>query len=122
MSDIRYVASPNPLSPPSPLRGFTIRLTLPSYAGILHEINSEESTVSLQNVKSFGSEGRRGNPDDEVPASDQIYDYIVFRGTDVKDLRIDHPPEPPKQSRPPVMPNDPAIVGVSLCPFSSPAR
>ncbi|KAK0740715.1 Scd6-like Sm domain-containing protein [Schizothecium vesticola] len=81
------------------------------YAGILHEINSEESTVSLQNVKSFGSEGRRGNPDDEVPASDQIYDYIVFRGTDVKDLRIDHPPEPPKQNRPPVMPNDPAIVG-----------
>ncbi|KAI5203724.1 hypothetical protein AUEXF2481DRAFT_26086 [Aureobasidium subglaciale EXF-2481] len=82
------------------------------YVGTLHEINSENSTVALENVKSFGTEGRRGNPDDEIPPNDQIYDYIVFRGSDVKDLTI---VEPPKENKPqpPQMPNDPAILGVS---------
>jgi protein LSM14 len=82
------------------------------YVGTLHEINSENSTVALENVKSFGTEGRRGNPDDEIPPNDQIYDYIVFRGSDVKDLTI---VEPPKENKPqpPQVPNDPAILGVS---------
>ncbi|KAI4720442.1 hypothetical protein E4T48_03335 [Aureobasidium sp. EXF-10727] len=82
------------------------------YVGTLHEINSENSTVALENVKSFGTEGRRGNPDDEIPPNDQIYDYIVFRGSDVKDLTI---VEPPKENKPqpPQMPNDPAILGAA---------
>ncbi|KAH0378891.1 hypothetical protein KCU92_g8467, partial [Aureobasidium melanogenum] len=82
------------------------------YLGTLHEINSENSTVALENVKSFGTEGRRGNPDDEIPPNDQIYDYIVFRGSDVKDLTI---VEPPKENKPqaPQMPNDPAILGAA---------
>lgn len=79
--------------------------------GTLVEINSAESTVSLQNVQSHGSEGRKNDPEEEVPASSQIYDFIVFRGSDVKDLRIEDA-APPKENLPP-MPNDPAIVGVS---------
>ncbi|KAL2891390.1 Protein SCD6 [Ceratocystis lukuohia] len=78
------------------------------YVGTLHEINSEESTVSLENVQSFGTEGREGEGP-AVPASDQVYEYIVFRGSDVKDLRIDQPPAP--QPQPPAVPNDPAILG-----------
>ena len=54
------------------------------YVGTLHEINSADSTVSLEHVKSWGSEGRKGNPDEEIPPSDQVYEYIVFRGSDVK--------------------------------------
>ncbi|KAI1352759.1 Scd6-like Sm domain-containing protein [Xylaria sp. FL0043] len=88
------------------------------YSGILHEINSEESTVSLENVKSYGTEGRRGNPADEVAASDQVYEYIVFRGSDVKDLRIEEAPAPPKENQPPV-PNDPAIVGARTRPVGA---
>jgi len=84
---------------------------------MLHEINSEESTVSLENVRSYGTEGRRGNPDEELPASDQVYEYIVFRGSDVKDLRIEEGPAT-KENKPPVVPDDPAIVGVSLFPSS----
>lgn len=59
---------------------------------------------------SFGTEGRR--PEDEVAPTDTVYDYIVFRGSDVKDLRIETPKEnqPPK----PKVPDDPAILGVSL--------
>ncbi|KAI9699363.1 MAG: hypothetical protein M1836_002974 [Candelina mexicana] len=78
------------------------------YVGTLHEINSETSTVALENVVSFGTEGRRANSDDEIAPSDSVYEYIVFRGSDVKDLRIE---EPPKENKPPQVPDDPAILG-----------
>ena len=69
--------------------------------------------MALEQVVSYGTEGRR--PDDEIPPSlENVYEYIVFRGSDVKDLRIEGGPiehEPPK---PPKMPDDPAILGVSL--------
>ncbi|QUC16464.1 uncharacterized protein UV8b_00705 [Ustilaginoidea virens] len=81
------------------------------YVGTLHEINSDDSTVSLENVRSYGTEGRRGRPQEEISPSDQVYEYIVFRGSDVKDLRIEEHPGI-KETKPPVMPNDPAIVGV----------
>ncbi|KAI1461226.1 Scd6-like Sm domain-containing protein [Annulohypoxylon moriforme] len=90
------------------------------YSGILHEINSEESTVSLENVKSFGTEGRKGNPDEEIAPSDQVYEYIVFRGSDVKDLRIEQAPAPPKENQPPKVPDDPAIVGARTRPQGPP--
>ncbi|KAL2024123.1 hypothetical protein VTK56DRAFT_9903 [Thermocarpiscus australiensis] len=89
------------------------------YVGTLHNINSDDSTVSLENVRSYGTEGRKANPEDEVPPSDQVYEYIVFRGTDVKDLRIEEGPAAGKENKPPVVPNDPAIVGVSIASLSS---
>ncbi|KAL1864838.1 hypothetical protein VTK73DRAFT_5618 [Phialemonium thermophilum] len=91
------------------------------YVGLLHEINSDESTVSLENVKSFGTEGRKGRPEEEVPPSDEIYEYVIFRGTDVKDLRIEEGPSAVKENKPPAMPNDPAIVGARARPQNPPA-
>ncbi|KAI8082695.1 Scd6-like Sm domain-containing protein [Halteromyces radiatus] len=76
------------------------------YVGTLHSINTSDSTVSLENVRSFGTEGRRGNPDDEVMASDTVFDFVVFRGSDIKDLQVFEapvkaaPPPPPPPSRP----------------------
>lgn len=73
------------------------------YVGVLHDINSQESTVSLRNVRSYGTEGRV--PGQELPASDHIYEYIVFRGSDVKDLTVSDPtssPAPPPANDPPV--------------------
>ncbi|EOO03645.1 putative g2 m phase checkpoint control protein [Phaeoacremonium minimum UCRPA7] len=81
------------------------------YVGILHEINSSDSTVSLENVRSFGTEGRKGDVSEEVAPSDQVYEYIVFRGSDVKDLRIEEGPGSVKENKPPAVPNDPAILG-----------
>ena len=81
------------------------------YVGTLVDINSEDSTVALEDVRSFGTEGRRSG-EDEIPPSAAPYEYIIFRGSDVKDLRIEEAPKEAKPAPPPV-PNDPAILGVS---------
>ena len=72
--------------------------------------------MALEQVVSFGTEGRR--PDDEVPPSDNVYEYIVFRGSDVKDLRIEETPKENKPPQPPKVPDDPAILEVSLFIFT----
>lgn len=87
----------------------------PSYVGTLHKIDSESSTVALEDVKSYGTEGRRSG-DEEVAASDKVYNFIVFRGSDVKDLRIEKSALV-KENKPPQVPDDPAIIGVSALPF-----
>jgi protein LSM14 len=90
-----------------------------SYVGTLHEINPEASTIALENVLSFGTEGRRGNPAEEIPAFSSVYEYIVFRGSDVKDISIAEDVKENAQPEPPQVPNDPAILGVSDCPRST---
>ncbi|KAF9913899.1 hypothetical protein BX616_009364 [Lobosporangium transversale] len=85
------------------------------YVGILHHLNPTDSTVALEQVKSYGTEGRRGNPAEEVPPNDNIFDYIVFRGSDVKDLHVCEPPAPQPPVRPQV-PDDPAILGTTAPP------
>jgi len=87
-------------------------LTVSSYVGVLHEINSENHTVALERVTSFGTEDRKA-PAETIPGSDQVYEYIVFRGSDVKELTIVAPPgAQPKENKPPQVPDDPAILGV----------
>jgi len=63
------------------------------YVGTLVMINSKEQTLVLQNVKSYGSEGRRGGGPDEVPASSQIYEHIIFRAAELKDFYVIKSPE-----------------------------
>mmetsp|Transcript_14397 Transcript_14397/g.15599 ORF Transcript_14397/g.15599 Transcript_14397/m.15599 type:complete len:112 (+) Transcript_14397:72-407(+) len=55
------------------------------YEGILYTINTQESTIALQSVRSFGTEGRKVP---EIPPSSEIYDFIIFRGQDIKDLTV----------------------------------
>ncbi|KKK14625.1 hypothetical protein AOCH_005012 [Aspergillus ochraceoroseus] len=81
------------------------------YVGTLHEINPEASTIALQDVVSFGTEGRRGNPAEEIAPSNSIYEYIVFRGSDVKDISVAEDKKENTQPEPPQVPDDPAILG-----------
>ena len=56
------------------------------YEGTLYTIDTNNSTVALQNVRSFGTEDRKA--EGAIPPSAEVFDYIIFRGTDIKDLHV----------------------------------
>nr|XP_046240567.1 protein LSM14 homolog B-like [Scatophagus argus] len=77
------------------------------YEGILSSVDTDRSTVALAKVKSYGTEDR--HTDRPVPPKDEIYEYIIFRGSDIKDITVSEPPKPHHG-----LPCDPAIVQSSI--------
>eukprot|EP01102_Stenamoeba_stenopodia_P013974 TRINITY_DN4598_c0_g1_i1.p1 TRINITY_DN4598_c0_g1~~TRINITY_DN4598_c0_g1_i1.p1 ORF type:complete len:495 (+),score=106.64 TRINITY_DN4598_c0_g1_i1:144-1628(+) len=73
------------------------------YEGILYSIDPKESKVALQNVRSYGTEDRKK---EVIPPSNEVYDYIIFRGSEIKDLTVC---EAPRQA--PIIP-DSAILAM----------
>jgi protein LSM14 len=99
MSAVPYIGSKISLISKSDIR----------YEGILNEVDTQASTVALENVRVCGTEDRKKNQQEFVPPSDQIYEFIVFRGSDIKDLTVKE--APPKKPQPVVSnATDPAIV------------
>jgi len=85
------------------------------YEGILYTINTGESTIALQSVKTFGTEGRKIP---EIPPSSEIYDFIIFRGQDIKDLTVLEG----AQGQSAAMFSDPAIMSMNQRPSGGPGK
>ncbi|KAG8002547.1 Protein LSM14-like protein B [Nibea albiflora] len=82
------------------------------YEGILYTIDKVNSTVVLAKVKCFGTEGRP--TDRPTPPKDDIYEYITFRGSDIKDISLCELPRSHHG-----LPPDPAIIQSSSAGSSS---
>ncbi|KFB43930.1 AGAP006935-PA-like protein [Anopheles sinensis] len=75
------------------------------YEGFLFTVDPERCTIALARVKSYGTEDRETQF--PIAPQNQYYDYILFRGTDIKDIRVIN-------NNP--VPNDPAIMQMHLPP------
>ena len=63
------------------------------YQGTLIEIDRTEKTMTLENVTSHGTEGRR-NGVKEIQGNDQVMGMIKFAVDKIKDIKIvEGPPE-----------------------------
>jgi len=70
------------------------------YEGQLYTVDPNECTIALANVRSYGTEDREGQF--AIPPQEEIFDYILFRGSDIKDIRV--------VNNVPRVPHDPAIM------------
>ena len=57
------------------------------YLGTLYSINEQNATVALQNVRSYGTEGREEDGK-VIEPSDAVHPFLLFRGQDIKDLHV----------------------------------
>lgn len=79
------------------------------YEGKLFTVDPNDCTIALSCVRSFGTEDRQAQF--PVPPQSQIYEYILFRGSDIKDISIINSQQ---------LPNDPAIVS-GMAPSTLPS-
>ncbi|XP_048137136.1 protein decapping 5-like isoform X2 [Rhodamnia argentea] len=87
------------------------------YAGVLYRIDPQDAVIGLANVRSFGTEGRRKDGSQVLP-DDRIFDYVNFRGSDIKVLQVlSSEAQPEKVTSD--LPDDPAIIQAYLLHSSS---
>lgn len=73
------------------------------------------SLSSFFAVKSFGTENR--DAPKKVPPREEVYEYIVFRGQDIKDLHVCEAPKKGGEAQSSQLHPDPAIVQVCRIPL-----
>ncbi|KAJ6641987.1 Protein LSM14 like A, partial [Pseudolycoriella hygida] len=76
------------------------------YEGRLFTVDPIECTIALASVRSYGTEDRETQY--PIHPQNQVYEYILFRGSDIKDIRVINTNVS--------VPNDPAIMQMHLPP------
>ena len=85
------------------------------YEGTLYSINENDATVALQNVRSYGTEGREKQTNAKfIPPQSSVHPYLLFRGMDIKDLHVHEKASEDKDGG--SLPADPAIVSNEVPP------
>eukprot|EP00816_Leptocylindrus_hargravesii_P001531 CAMPEP_0196801888 /NCGR_PEP_ID=MMETSP1362-20130617/1658_1 /TAXON_ID=163516 /ORGANISM="Leptocylindrus danicus, Strain CCMP1856" /LENGTH=365 /DNA_ID=CAMNT_0042173061 /DNA_START=129 /DNA_END=1230 /DNA_ORIENTATION=+ len=87
------------------------------YEGTLYSINETDATVALQNVRSFGTEGREkrdGAAGTFIPPQATVHPYLLFRGMDIKDLHVHEKASDVAKKED--VPSDPAILSATAPP------
>ncbi|EHB07484.1 LSM14-like protein B [Heterocephalus glaber] len=98
------VSKESPLCPP----GWASEGECPQKEALSPLLSPQEALLlTFPDVRSFGTEDRP--TDRPAPPREEIYEYIIFRGSDIKDITVC---EPPKAQH--TLPQDPAIVQSSL--------
>ena len=90
------------------------------YEGTLYTVDPVESTIALAKVHSYGTEGRQTPV--FVPPRNEVYDFIIFKASDIKDLIVCEQPKmtSPSNKLSAGLPYDPAIVSISKNPPPEP--
>jgi protein LSM14 len=80
-------------------------------------INESDHTLALQDVVSYGTEGRT-SADAAFPASPDVHKFLKFRGSDIKDLHVHdaNAANASKAKAKAVMDRDDAVVSVDMPP------
>jgi len=78
------------------------------YEGTLYSIDADESTIALKNVIHMGTEDRRA--DKVIEASPTVFEYIIFRGENIKNLKLI------EDATENAITNDPAVLEVKHSP------
>ncbi len=89
------------------------------YEGALYTVDPIVGTVALANVHVHGTETRTAPK--TVPPSDEQYDYILFRGSDIQDLTVSDPPSREVAATQKDLPlasvlTDPAVIRTAVRP------
>lgn len=82
------------------------------YEGILYSVDPVDANISLSQVRSFGTEDRPAAV--HVPARQDIFEFIIFKANDIKDLIVCETSKPTVDD----IEFDPAIISVSKPPPS----
>jgi len=84
------------------------------YEGFLFNIDTRQSMVALQHVRSFGTEGRRA---ERIPPSETVLPYATFKASEIKDLHVcEAAPSAPVPAPPPPI----ASFGYASMPTNAP--
>lgn len=61
------------------------------YEGILHSVNRDDSTITLSQVQSLGTEDRPAAQ--HVAPRNDIFEFIIFKADDIAELTVCEPPQ-----------------------------